>query len=246
MITLELFLEKITPFNFFNSPQRATDYYFAIQNSLFQLAGCLLQEGFNNVNIQAINFANNNTLISTLSRLNFGLSDKTLLYLTEQDFLINLNDFFAFKDNGVYHVFDLVNRSGNTYSINRLNYFLTELTAYSLQNGVAFYSDLNNFLNKNSETSTNLTLEFKKFIVADFLSKNDNGINSFQYNAIKAKSLAIIKFYHLLFESVKNNNILTGILFENIVNKESFEYFINKMLTFNCSNLITTLNIADA
>jgi hypothetical protein len=246
MITLKLFLENITPFNFFDSEKRATDYYFAIENSLFQLAGCMLQEGFNNINLQAINFANNNTLISTLSRLNFGLSNSSLLYLSEQDFLINLNDFFAFKDAGIYHVFDLISKDGNTYSVNRLNYFLTELTAYSVQNGVAFYSDLNNFLTKNATTTDSLTLEFKKFIVADFLSKNDNGVNSFQYNAIKAKSLAIIKYYHLLFENVQNNSIITGILFENIVNKESYQYFINKMLTFNCSNLINVLNIADA
>jgi len=246
MITLEVFLEEIKPFNFFDSPQRAIDYYFAIENSLFKLAGCMLQEGFKNINLQALNYNINIDTMTTINRLNFDINNNGLLFLKEQDFLVDLNNFPSLNVPGVFHIADLLTKSGNAFNVNRLNYFLTNLAAYSLQYKMPFYSELNNFLNKNLILTDNLSLEFKKFIIADFLSKNDNGRRSIEYNIFKNKSFAILKYYYILFDEVRQGNLVTGILFENIVSKESYEYFMNKMLSYNfCNALIDKLDIAD-
>ena len=233
--------EDPKPLLFFNTEGRLEDFYLAISNELFELAGCILQESFNNLNIYAFNF----NLNPNINNLNIYNLDHNLIYLQEQDFLIDLNELLPNKNLGVFHIKDLLdkNYNNNLFSFNRINYFMLELTNEYLIKGSVFHTELNNFLNRNTYKSINISLEYKKYLIATYLNKQESNL-SINYYTIANSSLQTLKYFYNLFDLVYDNNIISGILFENIVNEESYKYFIQKMYSFNCCNtIIDKLNL---
>lgn len=243
MITLDTFKANIVPLDFFANNEDLENYYNTFASGFYEISGCFLQKGFLNYSLITLNTLNNPTIMNELIFLKPNLTELEMLNTFEEDFLILLTDLYFFEHEGVYHVADMFIVDENDSSIISLkeeNFFLQHLLKRSVSSNSSEKFVRKLFNRVVNSTDTSLSEAVRMFIVVSFLEKLHNKPQDMQdyFNADdkKYKFAKVIRFYISLYYAIKNNEIVTGLMFTNIISLEYYTYFFDNLRAYNTAN----------
>jgi hypothetical protein len=234
MITIDTFLTNITPLNFFETQDDATNYYNAVASGLYEIAGAFLQFGFKNYSILAVNRLLDLELMDKLQSYKPDLKDMDILNFFDDEFLVELIDLEFFKEEGTYHVYNLFKRNQDDPTIIELNkeeYFLMHLLSrlVSSDNSIKYVNKLYSKVLNN--TLYDLGTSSKMFILIKFLEQLQNKpqiiTDYLASEDSKVKYLNVISFYFTMWEVYLNDSLLTSNSFQAITSKESYDRFFS-------------------